>query len=124
MEAIKQVFPAETLAADFYNPLDAHVNRHWLMKRALREYREEMREAGFNYQHPDEVEPDIRTRLDEITGGETIPVEALSPEKKAALERLRAYELKVAHIHWRFAENIFDPVEERIHKEIFAGKVQ
>ena len=124
LEAIKAVFPDEVLKADYYNPLDAYVNKHWLMKRVLREYQEEMRKAGFSYSHPDQVEPDIRARLDRITGGETIPVEKLSPGQKAALEQLKKYELDVAKIHYGLATNIFDPVEERIHKEYFSGKVE
>ena len=58
------------------------------MKAALRKYAEEMREAGFDYNHPDEVDVDIKKRLDAILGGGTPLVEKLSADQQASAEKV------------------------------------
>lgn len=123
-EAIAKVFKPQQLKATYYNPKDAFINEDPRMKAALRKYSAEMRKAGFAYDHPDEVENDIRERLDAITGGRTVPVEELSPQSQAALEELRDYERRVAVVDFKLAEEIFDPVEERIERELFAREVK
>ena len=123
-EAIEQVFDQEQLKATYYNPMDALINKDPRMRAALREYAAKMREAGFNYNHPDEVETDIRERLDVITDGRSIPREKLSPERMEALRKLQDYERRVAVIDFELAEEIFDPVEERIQRELFARDVK
>jgi len=122
-EAIAQVFRPEQLNVTYYNPKDALINKDPRMKAALREYRLEMRKAGFNYDHPDEVEPDIRTRLAALTRGGTIPVEHMTRTQKSALEDLQLYELKAAKKNFWLQEHIFDPVEAKIEKELYARKV-
>lgn len=121
-KAIEQVFEPEQLKATYYNPKDALVNNHPRMKGALRYYAREMRKAGFEYNHPDEVEPDIRERLAALTNGGTIPVEKMSPEQRAALKKLQDYELRVAAKNFKLQQEVFDPVEEKILEELFARK--
>jgi hypothetical protein len=123
-KAIEQVFNPEQMLATYYNPKSALINKDPRMKAALRKYAEEMRGAGFDYSHPDEVETDIRARLDAITGGATVPVEAFTPEQQEAFKKLQDYERQVAVIAFRLQEEIFDPVEEQIEKELFERKVQ
>ena len=94
------------------------------MRAALREYADKMSEAGFAYAHPDEIEVDVRGRLGAITEGRTVPVETLSAERLDALRKLQDYERRVAMINFTLAEEIFDPVEERIQKELFARDVK
>jgi len=124
LKAIKQVFTPEQLKATYYNPLDALINNDPRMKAALREYAEKMRKAGFDYNHPDEVEPDIMRRLHVITGGGTIPLEKLSPGQMAALKKLQELERRVAVVNLQLQEDIFEPVEEKIEKEMYAQKVE
>ena len=107
LKAIKQVFKPEQLKATYYNPKDALINKDPRMKAALRKYAEKMREAGFDYNHPDEVETDIRERLDAITGGKTVPVEQMSPEQQAALKKLQEYERRVGEDQLRAARGDF-----------------
>ena len=85
------------MKASYYNPKDALVNKDPRMKAAPREYAAEMRKKWFIYNLSDEVEADIRERLDVRTGGKyrtcmrsadgggTIPVERMSPDQLAAL---------------------------------------
>ena len=124
LEAVKQVFSAEQLSASYYNPKDAIVNKDPRMKAALRKYAAEMRKSGYDYNHPDEVEPDIRKRLDTLTQGGAIAVEKMSSEQSSAFKNLQNFERRVAVKNHELAERIFKPVEEQIEKEMFARGVQ
>jgi hypothetical protein len=124
LKAIEQVFKPEQLKATYYNPKDAMINRDPRMRAALRTYSEEMRKGGFDYNHPDEVETDIRERLYAITGGATVPVAQLSADQQEALKKLQEYERRVAVIDFELMEEVFDPVEEKIEKEMFAREVK
>ena len=123
-KAVEQVFTPEQLKGTYYNPKDALVNKDPRMKAALRKYAGEMRKAGFQYTHPDEVEPDIWDRLAAITKGGTIPIEKMSPEQRGALKTLQDYERKAAAKNLRLQKEIFEPVEEKILEEMFARKPQ
>ena len=69
--AVEQVFGSEHLNLTYYSPLDALVQQDPRMIAALAEFANCMRSAGFNYGNPNEVEPEIRKRLYDITGGAT-----------------------------------------------------
>jgi hypothetical protein len=122
--AIEQVFKPEQLSATYYNPQDALINNDPRMRSALADFAREMRKAGFDYSHPDQVEPDIRARLATLTNGGSILVSAMSEEQKATLKRLQDYEMAVAVKTWRLQEEVLNPVEERIQMEMFSRKVQ
>jgi hypothetical protein len=124
LKAIEQVFKPEQLKATYYNPLDALINKDPRMRTALRKYAEEMRSAGFDYSHPDEVETDVRERLDVITAGGTIPIDKMSPDQVAALKKLQEYERQVAVKDLDLREEYFEPVEEQIEKEMYARTVE
>jgi hypothetical protein len=124
LEAIKQVFKPDQLKATYCNPKDAIINKDPRMKAALRTFSEKMREAGFDYNHPDEVQPDIEKRLDAILGGPPVPFEKLSAEQQASLKKLQEYERRAAKVCVKLQEDVFDPVEEQIAKEMYARKVQ
>jgi hypothetical protein len=124
LKAIQQVFKPDQLKATYYNPKDALINKDPRMKAALRTFSERMRAAGFDYNHPDQVETDIRERLAAITGGEMVPIEKLSPEKQVALKKLQEYERRVGVISYKLQTELFEPVEEQIEKEMYARPVQ
>ena len=79
-KAIEQAFTPKQMAASYYNPKDALVNKDPRIKAVLRKYAIEMRKAGFDYAHPDDVTPDINKRLNALTQNRTIPVTKMSPE--------------------------------------------
>jgi hypothetical protein len=120
--AIEQVFAPDQLKATYYNPTDALINKDPRMKEALRKYAAEMRKAGFDYSHPDEVEADVRQRLDALTNGGTIPVEKMSPAQRAALKELQDYERRVAVKDFQLVDRLIDPVEEKILEEIYSRR--
>jgi len=123
-KAVAQVFKPEELAATYYNPKDAQVNKDPRMKAALRKYSAEMRKSGFAYDHPDEVEHDIRKRLAALTNGGTILLDQMTPAQRAGLKELQDYERRVAVKNFQLSEDIIDPVAEKIEREMFARKSQ
>ena len=122
-KAIEEVFEEDQLKATYYNPLDAMINKDPRMKTALREFAAEMRKRGFEYDHPDEVETDIRDRLKKILGGKTLAIRDMTYDQRKALSDLRKYERRVGIVTFQLAEEIFDPVETAIEKELFARPV-
>jgi hypothetical protein len=124
LKAIQQVFKSDQIKEAYYNPKDAMINKDPRMKAALKEYAEKMKEAGFDYSHPDEVEADILKRLNAITGGKTIPLEEMSVDQRLALKKLQTHERRAGIISFRLSEEIFDPVEEQIQKEMYARPVK
>ena len=123
-DAIKQVFSAEQMSASYYNPKDALVNKDPRMKAALRKFSTDIRKLGYDYNHPDEIEPDVRKRLDTLTQGGSIAIDKMSAEQKGALKTLQDYERRVAVKSHELTEKIVKPVEEQIEKEMFARAVK
>ena len=93
------------------------------MKKALRDYSRAIRAAGFDHDHPDDVEAYVKQRLDALTEGGSTPIAELSPEKAAALKELQDYERRVAVKSLAAELKYFEPVEERIQREMFARQV-
>jgi hypothetical protein len=122
--AVEQVFKSEQLKSTYTNPQDALINKDRRMKAALVVYAREMKKAGFEYNHPDEIEPDIRARLAVLTDNGRLLVDKMSAEQKAALKKLQDFERAVAAKSMALQEKILTPVEERIQQEIFSRKPQ
>ena len=123
-KAAEQVFKPDQLKATHYTPQDAIINNDRRMKAALAVYAREMKKGGFDYTHPDQVEPDIRTRLATLSDNGHLLVDKMSPEQKAALKKLQEYERVVAAKSFKLQEEILGPVEDRIQQEMFSRKVQ
>jgi hypothetical protein len=123
-KAVEQVFKPDQLTTTYVNPHDVLLNKDPRMKAAAASYAAEMKKAGYDFTHPDEVEPHVRERLAAITDNGRLAVEKLSTEQAEALKKLQDYERAVATISIRLHEKIIDPVEERIRKELFSRKVE
>jgi len=123
-KAVEQVFKPEQLKSTHYNPQDALINKDPRMRAALGFWRREMKKAGFDYGHPDEIEPDLRNRLNALTEGGKLLVTKMSPDQRAALRKLQDFERAVSVKSFKMKEEILEPVEERIQKELFSRKVQ
>lgn len=123
-KAIEQVFKPEQLKEAYNNPLDVLIKNDPRMRAVYQKYGEEMRKAGFDYTDPEEVEADIRARLDAITGGSTIPIEQMSPEQLSTLKKLQEDERRVSVLNYKLEEELIEPLEEEIEEELFAREVQ
>ena len=120
--AIEEVFTPEQLNVSYLNPKDALIEEDPRMIAAIAEFGECMRDAGFDYNHERQVEPDLRKRLYEITEG--APPQALSAEAQAALAALQMEEMAIAAATVRCEESILDPVEDQVEIELFARRDQ
>lgn len=123
-KAVEQVFKPDQLKPGHYNPQDALIRKDPRMKAAIAFWQREMKKAGFDYAHPDEIEPDLRNRLNVIAEGGKLLASKMSPDKKVALRALQDFERAVAIKSFKLQEEVLDPVEERIQKELFSRKVQ
>jgi hypothetical protein len=120
--AIEQFFTPEQMAATFINPFDALVDQDPRMVAANAEFAVCLRDAGFEYNHEKEIEPDMRKKLDAVTGG--APVEALSSDARAALTELQGYERALAAATLDCERRYLDPVADRVELEYYAGPQQ
>jgi hypothetical protein len=123
-KAVAETFKPDQLKASHYNPQDALIRKDPRMKAALGFWQREMKKAGFDYAHPDEIEPDLRNRLNALTEGGKLLVAKMSSDQKAALRKLQDFERAVAVKSFKMQEEVLDPVEERIQKELFSRKPQ
>lgn len=123
-KAVAETFKPDQLKASHYNPQDSLINKDQRMKAALGFWQREMKKAGFDYGHPDEIEPDLRNRLGTLTEGGKLLVAKMSPDQKAALRKLQDFERVVAAKSFKMQEEVLTPVEERIQEELFSRKVQ
>ena len=120
--AIAQTFSPEELKSTYTNPKDAHVKQDPRMKSALATFAETMRKAGYDYNHPDEIERDLRARLHAITKG--LPLEQLSADARAALKKLQDYERALAVVADDLERSVIDPAAARVERELYARPIQ
>lgn len=117
--AVEQVFTSEQLGTTYINPKDALIEQDPRMVAAVKEFSDCVREAGFNYNHPNEIEADIKNRLGGITKG--LPLEALSPDALAALTELQGEERAVAVAATECEADLIEPVAVQIERELYGG---
>ena len=120
--AIEKYFTPEQMNASFLNPFDALVEKDPRMVSANTEYSSCLRSAGFEYGHERDIEPDLRKKLDTITGGQ--PLEALSSDAHSALTELQNYERALASAATDCERRYLDPVADQVERELYAGPQQ
>lgn len=120
--AIEQFFTPEQMSATFINPFDVLVDKDPRMVVANAEFAGCLRAAGFEYNHEKEIEPDVRKKLDAITGG--APLEALSSDARNALIELQGYERALASATLDCERRFLDPVADKVELEYYAGPQQ
>jgi hypothetical protein len=121
-KAISEVFSEEQVKSTYYNPLNEMLNSDPRFIKGLELFMTKLADAGFHYTHVDRIERDLRNRLDRITGNQTIPIEKLSPEQKAALKELQAYEKALAKVAFPLETNVLDPIETAIIEDLYGDK--
>lgn len=118
--AIEQVFTPEQINISYLSPKDALIEQDPRMVTAITEFGVCIRDAGFDYNHEREIEPDLKDRLDAITEG--APVESLSADAQAALQELQAYELALAAASRDCEVRFLEPVEDQVERELYASR--
>lgn len=113
--AIEQAFSPEQVSVSYTNPKDRLIEQDPRMVDAVTKFASCMRDAGFNYSHPDDVEVDIKNRLDSILDGGTL--DGLSAERQADLQQLQGEERAVAVATFECEETYIHPVQEQIEEE-------
>ena len=120
-KAVQQEFTKKQLSESYINPGDQKVQQDPRMKAALKKYATCMNNGGVDqYSSPDEIEPDIQSQLDAITGGPGgQDPQSLDATGAAKLKDLQAFELRVADLSFKCEEKFVAPVQERVEKEIY-----
>jgi len=121
-KAVAETFKPDQLKASHYNPQDALINKDQRMKAALGFWQREMKKAGFDYGHPDEIEPrpaepsQHADRGRQAVGCQDVGgPESRSAETTGFRARGRGQKLQMQ-------EEVLTPVEERIQEELFPGR--
>lgn len=117
--ALEQVFSPEELSASYYNPGDALIEEDSRVIAAIEDWAGCMREAGFDYDNPEDTESEIEDRLDAILDG--ADPEELSAEAQAALTELQGEERALAVAQLECEEEFIDPVVEQVETELYGG---
>ena len=117
--AIEQVFEPEQLTVTYFNPLDALIAQDPRMIAGLEAWSACMRDAGFDYNTPEDTEPDMKTRLDAITQG--VKVEEMSAADQAALVQLQGEERSVAVADYNCGLQFVEPVAQQVERELLSG---
>ena len=120
--AIEKHFTPEQMNASYFNPFDALVEKDPRMVAANTEYSSCLHSAGFEYGHERDIEPDLRKKLDTITGGQ--PLESLSSEARSSLIELQNYERSLASAATDCERQHLDPVADQVERELYAGPQQ
>lgn len=117
--AIEKYFTPEQLSVTYVNPFDVLVDQDPRMVAANARYSECLGDAGFDYASERDIEPDLRKKLDDITGGQ--PLGALSADQLTALTELQGYERVLAAVAVQCESEYLDPVADQVERELYAG---
>lgn len=117
--AAEQSFSSEELTGTYINPGDVLLEQDPRVVAALEEWATCVRDAGYEYGHPDEVEEDLSQQLDEVLAGAD-PASLTGPAQ-AALTELQGYERAVAGVATGCEEEHVQPVVEQVESEVYGA---
>lgn len=117
--AIEQVFNPKEMGAAYYNPKDALIEQDPRVIAAVAAWSDCMREAGFDYDSPEETEEDIKDRLDAILDGAN--PETLSAAGQAELKELQGEERAIAVADLECEAKFIEPVVLQVETELYGA---
>jgi hypothetical protein len=117
--AIEQVFDPEQLTDSYVNPKDVRIEQDARVLAAITEWSSCMREAGFDYANPEEIESDIEDRLDALLDG--ADPESLSAEGQAALTELQGEERAISVADYDCEVKFIVPAERQVETELYGS---
>ena len=114
--AIDQVFTEEQRNANYVNPFDAQVQQDPRMVDALENWAGCMRDAGYDYENPDDAEREITDRFNALTKG--ADPRTLTGSDKANLTQLQGEERAIAQADNECFEQHVTDVERQVERDI------
>jgi hypothetical protein len=117
--AADQQYKPNELTAAYINPADVLVEQDPRMIDALAKWSDCMAAEGYDYANPDQVESDLKERLDAILQGQD-PATLAGPDLDA-LHELQGYELAVAALLTSCEQQYIEPVQSTVEDEIYGG---
>jgi hypothetical protein len=117
--AVEQVFNPKDLSVAYSNPKDALIEQDPRVIAAVADWAECMREAGFDYNNPEEIEPDLEDQLDAIL--DDADPKTLSVEAQAALTELQGEEKAIAVADLDCEAKYIVPAVQQVETELYGG---
>ncbi len=117
--AIEQVFSPEELSVAYYNPGDALIEQDPRVIDAIAAWSDCVREAGFDYDNPEEIESDLEDRLDAILDG--ADPETLSAAAQAELTQLQGEERAIAVADLECELEFIEPAVRQVETELYGA---
>jgi hypothetical protein len=118
-QAVEQSFTPSELDANYLNPGDAVLEQDPRVVAAMADWSDCVAADGFTYAHPDDVETDLKQRLDALTAGAD-PATLTGPAADALTE-LQGEELAIAAVATTCEEDAVDPVVEEVETELYGA---
>jgi hypothetical protein len=118
-QAVEESFTPDEMSSDYFNPGDALMEQDKRMVAAIAAWTECVAAEGHEYGHPDDVEDDLKQRLDELTQG-TSP-ESLTGAAADELAQLQGEELALAAVSTQCEADHIEPVAEEIEAELYGA---
>lgn len=118
-QAVEQAFSAEELTQAYVNPADVAIDQDPRVVEALAEWSRCMRDEGYEFTHPDDVEQHFHDGLAEVTHG--ADPRTLTGSDATALQELQGTELALAPVSVTCEEDVLEPVIEDVETEIFGA---
>jgi hypothetical protein len=120
-QAVEQTFTPAELTQAYINPADVAISQDPRVVEALGKWSDCMRQEGYDYANPDDVEQDLHDRLDAVTHG--ADPRTLTGSDAAALAELQGEELALAPVSITCEEDTLEPVISKVEAEIFGAPV-
>ena len=120
-QAVEQVFTPQELTQAYINPADVAISQDPRVVEATGKWSDCMRQKGYDYAGPDDVEQDLHDRLDALTHG--ADPRSLTGSDAAALTELQGEELALAPVSIKCEEDVLEPVVSKVEEEVFGAPV-
>jgi hypothetical protein len=118
-QAAEQIFTPEELTQAYINPADVAIEQDPRVVTALGDWSTCMRDKGYDYATPDDVEQDLHDRFDAIAKG--ADPRSLTGSDATALTELQGEELALAPVSTKCEEDVLEPVISDVEAEIFGA---
>ena len=120
-QAVEQVFTPQELTQAYINPADVAISEDPRVVEATGKWSDCLRQQGYDYANPDDVEQDLHDRLDALTHG--ADPRTLTGSDAAALTELQGLELALAPASIQCEEDVLEPVISKVEEEVFGAPV-